>query len=124
VVKNVRPSSSAFFSLGVLPGKTKASRSPDVKGNGPTTPYLSRGTRFTGFNTVPAGGTAMSKIPDPGSVGDKPRSTSRCARRSASLGLPEPTTWADAGDLRVAIAVAAVSTTNSLCTITSLQNPA
>src|SRR5215813_8408622 len=90
--------------------------------NGPTTPNLSRRTRFARVNVVPAGGEAMSKLPElktlavpDGHVGgvvevSHPASTSRCVSNVASVGLSDPN-WADAGNAKRAMAVAAVKMT-------------
>src|SRR5262249_12078367 len=92
--------------------------------NGPTTPNLSRRTRFAGVNVVSAGGEAMSKLPElktlsgpDGHVGGvvevlHPASASRCVSKGASLGLSDPNS-ADAAILKKATAAAAVKTTGS-----------
>src|SRR5215469_15315643 len=92
--------------------------SPLFSVNGPTAPNLSRRTRFAGANVVPAGGEAMSKVPElktlavpDGQVGgvveaSHPASTSRCVSNVASVGLLDPNS-ADAGNAKTKIAVAA-----------------
>src|SRR6516165_2576470 len=99
--------------------------SPLFSIKGPTTPNLSRRTRFAGVNVVPAGGEAMSKLPElktlagpDGHVGgvvevSQPASTSRCVSNVASVGLSDPNS-ADAGNAKRATAAAAVQTTVSL----------
>src|SRR6516164_11837404 len=93
--------------------------------NGPTTPNLSRRTRFTGVNVVSAGGEAMSKLPESktlampdGHVGgfvevSHPASASRCVSNVASVGLLDPNS-ADAGSAKRATAVAVVKMTESV----------
>src|SRR6516162_2969630 len=102
--------------------------SPLFSVNGPTTPNLSRRTRFAAVNVVPAGGEAMSKLPESktlatpeGHVGgfvevSHPASTSRCVSNVASVGLLDPNS-ADAGEAKRATAVAAVKMTENLRTI-------
>src|SRR6516165_7631499 len=99
--------------------------SPLFSVNGPTTPNLSRRTRFAGVNVAPAGGEAMSKLPElktlavpDGQVGgvieaSHPASTSRCVSNVASVGLSDPNS-ADAGSVKKATAAAAVKMTGSL----------
>src|SRR5215469_9785394 len=105
--------------------------SPLFSVNGPTTPNLSRGTRLAGVNSVPAGGEAISKVPElktlaapDGQVGgvveaSHPASTSRCVSNAASVGLSDPNS-ADAGDAKRAPAAAAVKTTESVPISSSL----
>src|SRR6516164_4123943 len=99
--------------------------SPLFSVNGPTTPNLSRRTRFTGLNVVPAGGDAMSKVPElktlaipDGHVGgvvevSHPASASRCVSNVASVGLSDPNS-ADADNVKKATAAAAVKMTGNL----------
>src|SRR6516162_821113 len=99
--------------------------SPLFSVNGPTTPNLSRRTRFTGVNVVPVGGDAMSKIPElktlvvpDGHVGgivevSHPASTSRCVSNAGSLGLLDPNS-APAGNVATPIARDTVSVAKNL----------
>src|SRR5208283_931127 len=80
VVKNLIPSRTACCSLVVASGYIRAGRSRCCSGKAPTTPNWFRGTRCTGRNTVPAGGTAMSKMPDC----DGPASPARCTSKAGS----------------------------------------
>src|SRR5262249_21295225 len=76
--------------------------SPLFSMNEPTAPTFSGRTRLAGANIVPAGGEAMSKLPElkmlampEGHVGgvvelSHPASTSRCVSNVASIGLLDP----------------------------------
>ncbi len=96
VVKKVSPSRNSWRSSSVASGYIKARRSCSCSGKGPTTPNFSRGTRSTGRNAVPAGGTAMSKIPDPAD----PASCTRSVSNWGSLGASEPSS-AETGSVKI-----------------------
>src|SRR6516162_3665727 len=99
--------------------------SPLFSVNGPTTPNLSRRTRFAGMNVVPAGGEAMSKVPElktlavpDGQVGGvvevlHPASTSRCVSNVASVRLSDPNS-ADAGNAKKTTTAGAVKMNRGL----------
>ena len=116
-MKNVNPSRIAWRSLPLASGKISARRSCSCRGKGPTTPNWSRGTHFTGRRIVSAGGTAMSKIPDPA----VPASCTRCASNWASVGTFEPSS-AFAGKVRP-IAIKTVRVIEGLGVIFSLESP-